>query len=383
VIRVLELLTTSALGGGPRQVYDLARRLPRDEFEVTVAAPRDGVFFERFRALGLAVTEVGADRLDPRALRATLRLVRGRGIQVIHSHGKGAGLYGRLAARWTGVPAVHTFHGIHYERYPPRLAQLYLALERRLARWTRTVISVSATQEAEALALGLFASSQSATVVNGVDLEEQDRLVAKAPLAREGLGLARDLFVLGTVARFDPVKRLDALVGALGALRRPGVALLLVGGGPERARLRRLAAGARLDGRVVFAGWLDEPARAFPAIDLYVSASQKEGLPLAVLDAMGAGLAVVATDVPGHRDVVRHGETGLLVPPGGEQALAAAIETLVDDPERRRRMGRAGRERVRTEFGVAAMVEKTGAIYRAARASCADRASPAARSPSG
>ena len=109
----------------------------------------------------------------------------------------------------------------------------------------------------------------------------------------------------------------------------------------------------------------------------------RRGLPLAVLDAMGAGLAVVATDVPGHRDVVRHGETGLLVPPGGEQALAAAIETLVDDPERRRRMGRAGRERVRTEFGVAAMVAKTGAIYRAARASCAGRASPAARSPSG
>src|SRR2546421_103087 len=200
------------------------------------------------------------------------------------------------------APAPHPSRGAHSGRAPPRLAQLYLALERRLARWTRTVISVSATQEAEALALGLFTLSQSATVVNGVDLEEQDRLVAEAPLAREGLGLARDLFVLGTVARFDPVKRLDALVGALGALRRPRVALLLVGGGPEGDRLRRLAAGARLDGRVVFSGWLDEPARVFPAIDLYVSASQKEGLPLAVLDAMGAGLAVGPTDVPGHRD---------------------------------------------------------------------------------
>jgi len=197
VIRVLELLTTSALGGGPRQVYDLARRLPRDEFEVTVAAPHDGVFFDRFRALGLTVAEVGADRLDPRTLRATLRLVREREIEVIHSHGKGAGLYGRLAARWIGVPAVHTFHGVHYERYPPRLAQLYLALERRLARWTRTVISVSATQEAEALALGLFTLSQSATVVNGVDLEAQDRLVAGAPLARG----AQELLPQGVPAR--------------------------------------------------------------------------------------------------------------------------------------------------------------------------------------
>ena len=366
MIRVLELLTTSALGGGPRQVYDLARRLPRDEFEVTVAAPHDGVFFDRFRALGLTVAEVGADRLDPRTLRATLRLVREREIEVIHSHGKGAGLYGRLAARWIGVPAVHTFHGVHYERYPPRLAQLYLALERRLARWTRTVISVSATQEAEALALGLFTLSQSATVVNGVDLEEQDRLVAEAPLAREGLGLARDLFVLGTVARFDPVKRLDALVEALQFSNRRDIALLLVGDGPEAARLRRRVAAAGLGTRVVFAGWLDDPARVYPLLDLYVAASTKEGLPLAVLEAMGAGLAVVATDVPGHRDVVAHGTTGLLVPPGDARALATAIGALLDDPERRARMGRAGRARVLSEFSIQPMVAKTAEIYRAA-----------------
>ena len=105
-----------------------------------------------------------------------------------------------------------------------------------------------------------------------------------------------------------------------------------------------------------------------PAIDLYVTASAKEGLPLALLEAMGAGLAVVATDVPGHRDVVRDGETGLLVPAGDVKALAAAIATLIDDPDRRRRMGQAGRERVRKEFGIRPMVERTAEIYRAAAA---------------
>jgi len=368
VIRVLELLTTTALGGGPRQVYDLVRHLPGKEFEVTVAGPRDGAFFERFNDLGLAVAEVGANRLRPWPLVATLRLVRERGIQVIHSHGKGAGLYGRLAARWTGVPAVHTFHGIHYEGYPPPLAKLYLGLERRLARWTHTIINVSATQEAEALALHLFEPRQSVTVVNGVDLEAQERVVTAAPIPRERFGLGRDLFVLGTVARFDPVKRLDTLVGALRALERPRVSLLLVGGGPEADRLQRLVAAVHLNGRVIFTGWLDDSARVYPAIDLYVAASAKEGLPFALLEAMGAGLAVVATDVPGHRDVVRDGETGLLVPAGDEQALAAAIETLMDDPERRRRMGQAGRERVLKEFTVRSMVDKTAEIYRAAAA---------------
>jgi len=368
VIRVLELLTTTALGGGPRQVYDLVRHLPKSEFEVAVAGPRDGAFFERFNDLGFAVAEVGANRLSVRALIATLRLVRGRGIQVIHSHGKGAGLYGRLAARWTGVPAVHTFHGIHYEGYPPRLAKLYLRIERRLARWTHTIINVSATQEAEALALHLFEPRQSVTVVNGVDLEAQERVVTAAPIPRERFGLGRDLFVLGTVARFDPVKRLDTLVGALRVLERPRVSLLLVGGGPETDRLQRLVAATHLNGRVIFTGWLDDSARVYPAIDLYVTASAKEGLPLALLEAMGAGLAVVATDVPGHRDVVRDGETGLLVPAGNEAALAAAIATLMDDPERRRRMGQAGHARVLKEFTVRSMVDKTAEIYRAAAA---------------
>ena len=366
MIRVLELLTTTAPGGGPRQVYDLARRLPRSEFELTVAGPRDGPFFERFRALGLAVAEVPAGRLGARPLLATVRLIRRLGIEVVHTHGKGAGLHGRLAARWTGVAAVHTFHGIHYERYRRPLQALYLGLERRLGRWTHTVIHVSPTQEAEARRLGLAAPGRGATVINGVDLDEQDRSLAASPLTPADLGLRPGLAVLGSVARFDPVKRLDALVEALQFSNRRDIALLLVGDGPEAARLRRRVAAAGLGARVVFAGWLDDPARVYPLLDLYVAASTKEGLPLAVLEAMGAGLAVVATDVPGHRDVVAHGTTGLLVPPGDARALATAIGTLLDDPERRARMGRAGRARVLSEFSIQPMVAKTAEIYRAA-----------------
>ncbi len=369
MIRVLELLTTTAPGGGPRQVYDLARCLPRSEFEVAVAGPRDGPFFDRFRALGVSVAAVPTGRLRPRPLLATVRLIRRLGIEVVHTHGKGAGLHGRLAARWTGAAAVHTFHGIHYESYRRPLQLLYLGLERRLACWTHTVIHVSPTQEAEARRLGLAAPDRLATVINGVDLDEQDRRVAASPLTRARLGLGPDVAVLGSVARFDPVKRLDALVGALQFLNRPGVALLLVGDGPEAERLRRQVAAAGLGERVVFAGWLDDPARVHPALDLYVAASLKEGLPLAVLEAMGAGLAVVATDVPGHRDVVKDDETGLLVAPGDERALAAAIGALLDDPERRRRMGRAGRARVGRDFAIRPMVEKTAEIYRAAAAS--------------
>jgi len=275
-----------------------------------------------------------------------------------------------LAARRTGAAAVHTFHGIHYEGYRRAGRWLYLALERRLARWTRTLVSVSASEEAEARALGLCQPGRSATVVNGVDVEAQDRALAAAPVRREALGLGAEALVVGSVARFDPVKNLGALVAAVARLApsEPRLALVLIGDGADKARLQALAATARPGPRVVFAGWLEDSARAYPAMDLYAASSLKEGLPLALLEAMAAGLAVVATDVPGHRDVVRDGETGLLVPAGDEDALAAALGALVADPDRRRRLGRAGRARVLREFGVAPMVAGTAEIYRAAAA---------------
>ncbi len=365
-IRVLQLLVTTAIGGGPKQVYDLVRHLPRGEFEVVVAAPRDGIFFERFQELGVRVEELPLRRLGPRHLFSTIRLIRALGIHVVHTHGKGPGLYGRLAAWWAGVPAVHTFHGIHYRGYSPLGQVLYLALERALSRLTHTAINVSASQEAEGLRLRLFKASQSAVVVNGVDLEALDRLIAGGSIRRESLGLTADEVVLGCVTRFDPIKRVEVLLDALRRLapRQPRLTLVLVGGGGEEERVRRLVAELGLNERVIFTGFLENSLRIYPVLDLYVSTSLKEGLPLSLVEAMGAGLAVVATDVPGHRDLVVHDETGLLVPPEEPAALAEAIRSLLADPERRRRMGEAGRRRVLKGFAVEAMVDGTAEVYR-------------------
>ena len=371
MIRVLELLVTTAPGGGPKQVYDLVRRLPKEEFEVVVAGPRDGAFFERFRALGLPVVALPTRRLGWRPLVELPRLIRGSRIDVVHSHGKGAGVYGRLAARFTGAAAVHTFHGIHYERYPWLGRLAYLALERWLAARTHTIVNVSASQAREGLALGLFHPAQSVTIVNGIELPELDAHLAEADVDRGRLGLADGASVVGSVTRFDRVKRVEVLVQALARLapRLPRLALVLVGGGEEERRVQRLAADARLGGRVIFTGSLDDAAGMYRIFDLYVSTSRKEGLPLALLEAMGARLAVVATDVPGHRDVVVHGETGLLVPPDDAAALADAIAALLADPDRRRRLGEAGRRRVAEAFTISAMVDKTVEVYRRAAAS--------------
>ena len=373
-IRVLHLLVTTGPGGGPKHVFDLVRKLPSDEFEVIIAAPRDGVFFDRFWELGISMVELPLSRLGVRHLPLTMQLIRGQRIDIVHTHGKGPGLYGRLAARVFGVPAVHTFHGIHYGSYSRVGQDLYLSLERRLSRMTHTVINVSRSQEMEGLALRLFEPEQSVVVVNGIDVDELERTMRHSAIRRETLGLGPDHFVLGCVSRWDPVKRFQVLLEAVRRLasRAPQLALLLVGGGGEEAMIRRIVADTGIGDRVIFTGFLGSPARVYGILDLYVATSLKEGLPLAPLEAMCAGVPIVATDVPGHRDVVVRDRTGLLVPPEDSAALADGIMELMADPARRRVMGEAGRQRVLDHFGIRSMAERTADVYRAVLASTGD-----------
>ena len=365
-IRVLQLLVSTSPGGGPRHVYDLVRHLSKSEFEFMVGAPRDGIFFERFQELGIPVAEIPLGHVGIRQLFATIRLIRRHGVDLVHTHGKGPGLYGRLAARWLGIPAVHTFHGIHYGSYPWIGQRLYLMLERYLARLSHTIINVSASQEAEGLNLQLFSAGQSVVITNGVDFEEMDHMLLESPVKRESLGLGPNDFVLGCVSRFDPVKRLEVLLDALGRLRDriPGVMLVLVGGGGEEDRIRHLARRLGLQDRVIFTGFLEAPARIYPALDLYLSTSSKEGLPLALVEAMGAGLATVATDVPGHRDVLRQGKTGLLIPADNDSALADAVVSLWADPIKRAALSKAARQWAREELGIEQMLKRTAVAYR-------------------
>lgn len=365
-IRVLHLLVSTALGGGPKHVFDLVRRLPRQEFYVIIGAPADGPFFERFRTLGVPVVALPLHRLRPATLAATVRLVREQGIQLVHSHGKGAGVYGRLAAWWTGVPAIHTFHGIHDSKYPPGLRQLYLWGERRLSRLSRAVIHVSESQARAAEGLGLSDPARAVVVVNGIDAKEARELAQRAALSRETLELSADAQVLGCVARFDRVKGLTLLVEALRRLapRYPRLVLVLVGSGETERELRERVAQAGVTERVRFLGPLADAPRLFPGLDLYVSASRGEGLPLNLLEAMACGLPVVATRVTGHVDVIVDGVTGFLTRPEDPEDFAVNVARLLGDPELRRRMGEAGRERVEAHFSLEPMVDRLVQLYR-------------------
>jgi glycosyltransferase involved in cell wall biosynthesis len=171
--------------------------------------------------------------------------------------------------------------------------------------------------------------------------------------------------VVGSVGRLDRQKGFDVLIDALALLE--GVTGVVVGEGAERAALMRRAEEAGVADRLILTGWISTVANLLRGFDLFVLASRNEGLPLVVLEAMEAGLAVVATDVGGVAEAVAAEETGLLVPPEDPPALAAAIRRLLDDQELRRRMGRRGREAWAAEFTAPLMVAAYEGIYRGER----------------
>ena len=192
-VPVLELVVSTQPGGGPQHVLTLAPWLRARGWRPVVAGPRDGVLFERFAQSGVEIVRAATDRLRPATLLQLARLVRERGVRLVHSHGKGAGVYGRLVARAHRLPAIHTFHGIHFERYGAAARATYLGLERLLARWTTVVVNVSRAQHDEGLALRLFKPQQTRVIHNGVDVARRGAPRARARAGRRDRRYRRTL----------------------------------------------------------------------------------------------------------------------------------------------------------------------------------------------
>jgi glycosyltransferase involved in cell wall biosynthesis len=179
------------------------------------------------------------------------------------------------------------------------------------------------------------------------------------------LELPSNARLIGAVGRLWPQKRVKDLIWACDLLKviRDDVHLLIVGDGPHRDRLERFTRQVRIEDKVHFLGERDDVPRLLPHFDVLCLASGYEGLPNVILEAMAAGRPVVATDIPGNRDLVLPGQTGFLVPVGDRAAFARQILKLLDDTDLNQRLGEAGRQRVLAEFSVEKMIERHRALY--------------------
>ncbi len=350
------LLPSLIRGGAPEYSYSVGYFLPwKDALVPELQAM--GVLVDRFTARG----PIGMMAQVP----AVARFVRRNRFDLIHAHLPLAGVVGRLAGRLASVPVVYTEHNLQ-ERYHP----LTRGLNSRTWRFQSAVIAVSG--EVEESARRQNGSAVPIYVVrNGIEIPPEIESNASRERVRRDLGIGPAAPVVGTVAVFRTQKRLDNWLTAAAAIARevPDVHFLLVGDGPVRGELEQSVLSLGIADRVHFAGLTDDVPRYLGAMDVYLMSSEFEGLPLALLEAMAAGLPVVATAVGGIPEVVDHEVSGFLVRPGDTIALAGSVVRLLEGHRLAKSIGKTGRMVVEDRFGIQRMARELEAVYRGVTAS--------------
>lgn len=376
-IRVARVIARLNIGGPAQHVVLLSAGLERTRFTTTlitgVVGKDEGDFTGIARARGvepIVIPELGRAVHPGRDLVALLKLVRlFRRIRpdIVHTHTAKAGALGRLAARVAGVPmTVHTFHGHVLDGYfSPSVTRFFLMIERRLARTTDRLVTVSPRLRDQLLAMRVGRPDQVEVVPLGLDLGKFRQTRAATGGVRASLGLTPGTPLLGSVGRLVPIKDHSTLLRAMALVETGSQAahLVLVGDGEERPALTRLAGELGVSARVHFLGWRSDLETILSELDVVVCSSRNEGTPVAVIEAMAAGVPVLSTDVGGVADLVSHGETGWLVPPGDPASMARAVELLVSDQILRGRLAAAGRAVALERYDVARLIPRMEALY--------------------
>jgi len=309
---------------------------------------------------------------DARSILRLAKIIRRERPTILHTHTAKAGAVGRIAALLAADArppiVVHTFHG-HVLRgyFNPVASFAFRVLERWLARTSTKLIAVSPEVRDDLVRLRVAPASKFEVVRLGIELDR--RVGADGASRRETrrvIGIGEDTFVVGWFGRMTAVKRTGDVVRALRTLvdRDVDARLLLVGDGPERGALERQAHELGVMKRCLFLGYQVDVARYYDAIDVLLLPSANEGTPVSVIEALAAQRPAVATDVGGTGDVITDGIDGFLVEPGDVDALASRLAELASDPERRARMGEAGRSRVLGRYAVDRLVDDVDRLYR-------------------
>lgn len=384
-IKVAQVVTRFMAGAGGVALRG-ALALDPDRYEVVFVTGEGDRLVREARDAGLEVVLMPRMRsdiapVDDRRALAELRSFL-RGFDVVHTHSAKAGVLGRTAAHRAQVGRiVHTFHGFPFHQFQSALRRTaYIRIERRVGRFTDAFLAVGPAVAAEAITREIAPPERVRTIGIGSDTAAPPPGAAQRAEARRLLGAPPGMHVVGTVGRLTFQKAPDDFVAALAALARDDVFGVWIGDGELRGKTERLAARHGLRGRIFFAGERSDVAALLPGLDVFAMASRYEGLPCAVVEAMTAGLPVVATAVNSVPNVVIAGETGLLAPAGRPELLARSIGYLLDNPDVAARLAATARGRLSDDLTQAALGAVLTQTYGAPAGQAAGRASlPAER----
>jgi glycosyltransferase involved in cell wall biosynthesis/uncharacterized protein (DUF362 family) len=363
-LRVCHLVTSLRTGGLERMVCDLIRGLKeRGVPSVVFCTDEAGELFDGVLAEAKAAGRRKARALviDWRLVRELHRFVRAHRVAVIHAHNPSPHLYGVIVSFLTGIPVVTTTHGQGYrERWRVRW------LRRMLAARSKAVVFVSEDARRKARETRALSPARTVIIPNGIDTATFRPPAGGMREARVQLGIPDDAVLIGSVGRLSPEKNYVLLVQAVArAAQTENLRLVLVGDGADRARIQSEIDALNLKGKCRITGLQQDVLPWLQAMDIFCLSSDTEGLSISLLEAGACGLPCVVTDVGGNAEIVADGVSGVVVPCGDVNALAAALERLVHG-DVRRRMGEAARRVVEERYSMDTMVREYERVYRRA-----------------
>ncbi len=384
--RIVRIITRLNIGGPAIQAIELSRELRAEGFETCLVHGRisqgEGDMTALLSLGGTEAVHVPAlvrpisPLRDLRALWRIYRTLRRARPDIVHTHMAKAGTLGRMAAllyngtrgRRPRAVLVHTYHGHVFEGYfGPRSTQIFLAIERWLARRSDALIAISKRVQGDLLDTYRLADAGKTVVIPlGFDLGPFLRITAAdRHAARTALRVPEHARVITTVGRLTAIKQQSLFLEmAAGLLERSDRYLfLIVGDGELRDSLERRADELKIRGHVRFLGWRADLAALYAATDVFVLTSRSEGTPVALIEAMAAAVPGVSTDVGGVRDVIPDESLGILVPFGNAEKLVRAVEELSNSATRRDQIGRRARAFVAERFDRQRLLADVTALY--------------------
>ncbi|MFH0859836.1 MAG: glycosyltransferase [Candidatus Altiarchaeota archaeon] len=360
--RVLMLIGTLDVGGTEMMVKSLATGLDRRRFDVTVMClAKGGRVAEMLKREGIRVDVLGiSSKMDVTSVYRLARFLKQMRFDIVHSFLFYSNVLARISGRLANTPAIVSGERSTSEWKSP----LYRLIDRLTSVYSTVIVANSNAVRDSLVEDVRIKPDRIRVVYNGIDLRRFDD-TADSRKVREQLSLSEKKVTVVTVTRLHPEKNPSDFIKAASIVKRKhgNVQFLVVGDGRLMGELKIMSSELGISDDVIFAGEREDVPGLLKASDIFVLTSLWEGLPVSVLEAMASSLPVVATDVGGTKEVIDNGVTGILVPRENPEELAAAIGTLIENPERRKQMGFRGRERVEEYFTLKGMIENMEALY--------------------
>ncbi len=365
-VRVLETIRQGKIGGGESHVLSLVSHIDKSRFTPIILSFGEGEMVDILNEMGIKVYVIPTTKpFNPFVIKKICTIISEENIQLIHAHGTRATSNSFYAAEKMNIPILYTVHAWSYHPSLPSVA--YKArqhVEKFLTKRVTRTICVSHVNQNEGKEL--FKLQNSSVIVNGVDTKKFNYLAEFSDIRKE-LGIPENLYLVGYIVRMteqkDPMTLLKAIKEVVSSENNIG--FLLVGDGELRPEMELFIKENSLENNLFFEKFRQDIPRVLSSIDLYLLPSLWEGLPIGLLEAMAMQKKVIASDAEANRELIVHGENGLIFPRRNVSALATAIIEMYQTPEKAHDMAVSARKLVYQKYNVNTMVQKIEQLYQA------------------